>query len=111
MWTMLGVEDHVHDGDDIGEGLLLLAVEGLRLERLQLRGGELVAALAVRAVAHVVVGFAVETCGAASAVVEPLADPRLDDAHHGADERAGGVVFATVAPGVAHVLDAALVEV
>ena len=26
------VQDHVHDGDDVGEGLLFLAVEGARLE-------------------------------------------------------------------------------
>jgi hypothetical protein len=35
------VQDHVHRGDDVGEALLLLAVEGSRLQRLKLAGGQL----------------------------------------------------------------------
>ena len=41
------VQDHVHDADDVGEALLLLAVEGLLLERLEVLGREL-AGLACR---------------------------------------------------------------
>ncbi len=39
VWMMFGrfdaVQDHVHDRDDVGERLLLLAVEGALLERLE----------------------------------------------------------------------------
>ena len=34
------VEDHVHDGDDVGEGLLFFAVEGAFLEGFHVLGGE-----------------------------------------------------------------------
>ena len=39
------VQDHVHDRDDVGEGLLFLAVEGALLKRLAVLGGR---ALGVR---------------------------------------------------------------
>ncbi len=35
------VEDHVHDPNDVGEGLLFLAVKGLGLKGLEIFGGEL----------------------------------------------------------------------
>jgi len=31
VWRLDPVEDHVHDADDVGEGLFFLAVEGLGL--------------------------------------------------------------------------------
>jgi hypothetical protein len=34
------VQDHVHDGDDVGQGLLLFAVEGLLLQDAQLARGQ-----------------------------------------------------------------------
>lgn len=44
VWTMFGrldaVQDHVHDRDHVGEALLLLAVEGARLQRLQVGGAQ-----------------------------------------------------------------------
>ena len=55
--------------------------------------------------------FTEEPGGPAGAVVDALAEFRLRHADHGADERARRVVFATIAAGVAHILDAALVEV
>ena len=39
------VQDQVHDRDDIGQRLLLLAVQGLFLKRLDVAGGELAAGL------------------------------------------------------------------
>ena len=68
-------------------------------------------ALRVLRVSEVVEGLAEEAGGAAGAVVDRLAELRIDHGDHGADERARGVVFAAVAPGVAHVLDLRLVEV
>jgi len=56
-------------------------------------------------------GLAQEAGGAAGAVVDALADLGLDHLHHGADERARGVVLAAVAAGVAHVLDLGFVQV
>ena len=35
------MQDHVHDGDDIGEGLLFLAVKGAVLEGIEVFGGEM----------------------------------------------------------------------
>ena len=98
------VQDHVHDRDDVGERLLLLAVEGALLQRFQV--GRL-AGLG----AQVVVGLAQKAGRAAGAVVDALADPRGQHLDHGADERARRVVLAAVAPGVAHVLDLGFVQV
>ena len=98
------MQDHVHDRDDVGEALLLLAVEGARLQRLEVVGlGGLGA--------QVVEGLAQEAGRAAGAVVDALADLGLDHLDHGADQRARRVVLAAVAPGVAHVLDLGLVQV
>ena len=99
------VQDHVHDRDHVGEGLLLLAVECRLLQALDVGGRELAALLEVDE------RLAEEARGADGAVVDALADARVDDLDDGADERAGRVVLAAVAPGVAHVLDLGLVEV
>ena len=84
--------------------ILLLAEEGAALEPVPLGGREVVAA-------QVLPGLAEEAGGAAGAVVDRLADPRVDDLDHRADQRTGGVVLAAVAAGVAHAADAGLVEV
>ena len=47
---------------------------------------------------------------AAGAVIDALADLRLDHLDHGADERTRRVILATVAPGIAHVAELRLVE-
>jgi hypothetical protein len=45
VWTMFGrvdaVQDHVHYRDDVRERLLLLAVEGAHLQRLELARAQL----------------------------------------------------------------------
>ena len=97
------VQDHVHDPDDIGEALFLLPVEGFGLQGLEVRGRQIVGA-------HVVVSFAEEARRADRAIIDRLADPGIGDADHGADQRAGRVVFATVAPGVAHAADTGFVK-
>jgi hypothetical protein len=56
-------------------------------------------------------GFAEEAGGAAGAIVDAFADAGLDDLNDRADERARRVVFAAVAPGIAHVADLGFVEV
>ncbi len=98
------VQDQVHDRDHVGQGLLLLAVEGAGLEGLQVLGGERARAL------QVVEGLAQEARGTAGPVVDGLADLGVDHPDHGADEGARGVVLAAVAPGVAHALDLFLIE-
>ncbi len=35
------MQNHVHDGNDIGQALLLLAVKGLGLQGFQLAGGQI----------------------------------------------------------------------
>ncbi len=60
---------------------------------------------------QVIERLAQEARRAAGAVVDALADLGLHDLHHGADERARGVILAAVAPGVAHVPDLGFVEV
>jgi hypothetical protein len=61
------LQDHVHDGDDVGEGLLLLAVEGALLKRSYVFGGE------VLLFGQVLVGLAKETDRAVVAGVDALA--------------------------------------
>ena len=97
------VEDEVHDADDIGEGFLFLAVEGAGLE-----GGELVSSEVGGA--EVVVGFAEEAGGSAGGVAHAFPDAGVGDFDHGPDEGAWGVVFAPVAPGIAHAFDLFFVE-
>ena len=121
------VKDHVHDGDDIGEGFLLFAEEGAFLEGFEVFGGEPGRAIfrsgefltANREIGvpgcgvpgfQVLEGFAKEAGGAASAIVDAVADARLDDLNDGANERARRVVFAAVASGVAHVADFGFIE-
>ena len=60
---------------------------------------------------QVIERFAQEARRTAGPVVDPLADLRLDDLHHGANQRARRVVLAAVAPGVAHPLDLGFVQV
>jgi hypothetical protein len=103
MFMMPIVQDHVHDADDVGEGFLLLAVEGALLKRLEVLGRK-------PRLVEIVVRFAQEARRAAGAVVDSLTDGRLNDPDHGADQRARRVVLAAVAPGVAHVPDLGFVE-
>ena len=100
------VQDHVHDRDDVGEGLLFLAVEGALLKEAVLRGGALRIGLP-----QIIERLAEEARRADRAVVDALADLGLHDLHDGADERARGVILAAVAPGIAHVPDLGFVEV
>ncbi len=100
------VQDHVHDRDDVGEGLLLLPVEGALLQGAVLSDG----ALGVLG-AEVIEGFAEETGRADGGVADGLAEPGRGDGDDGANERARGVILAAVAPGVAHVFDLGFVEV
>ncbi len=59
---------------------------------------------------QIVERLAEKACRAAGAVIDALADLRLDHLDHGADERARRVIFAAVAPGIAHVAELGLVE-
>ena len=97
------VQDHVHDAHDVGEALLLLAKEGSFLKRLA----------GLRRVGlrqQVFEGLAEEARRAAGAIIDALADLRVDHLDHGADQRPRRVVFAAVAAGIAHAPDLVLVE-
>ena len=98
------MQDHVHDRDDVGEGLLLLAIEGAGLERGEVLGGK----VAFRF--QVIERFAEEAGRAAGPVIDPFADARLRDLYDGTNERARCVVFAAVAPRVAHTFDLFIIE-
>jgi hypothetical protein len=80
------VQNHVHDRDDVGEGLLFLPVEGALLQGAVLGGG----ALGVLG-AEVVEGFAEEAGRADGGVADGLAEPGRGDGDDGANERARGV--------------------
>jgi hypothetical protein len=99
------VQYHVHDGDDVGEGLLFLAVERALLKRLYVLRRK------TRLRSKVLKRFAKESRRADRAVVYLFANLGLHDLDNGADERARGVILAAVAPGVAHVLDLGFVQV
>ncbi|MCK9215490.1 MAG: hypothetical protein M0P52_13750 [Rhodoferax sp.] len=99
------MQDHVHDRNHIGQALFLFAVKGASLQRVLVGGGQ------ARLLAEVVKGFAQKARRAASAIVNALADPGGHDLDHGANQWAGRVVFAAVAPGIAHVLDLGFIQV
>jgi hypothetical protein len=99
------VQDHVHDRDHVGERLLLFPIESLFLQRLEILCRE------VALGGQIVERFAEEARRSAGAVIDALADLRFHHLDHRADQRARGVVFAAVAPGVAHVLDLGFIEV
>ena len=98
------VQDQVHDRNDIGQRLLLLAVEGLFLKRLDVPGSEFATGL------QIVEGLAEKAPRATGTVIDGLADLRSNHLDHGTDERARGVILAAVAAGIAHALDLLLVE-
>ena len=100
------VQDHVHDRDHVGEGLLFLPVEGALLQGAILGSG----ALRVLG-AEVIKGFAEEAGRTDSGIANRLAQLRRGDSDDGADERSWSVILAAVAPSVAHVFDLGLVEV
>ena len=99
------VQDHVHDRDDVGEGLFLFAVESALLQRFQVAGGEGFVRL------QVIERFAQKARRTAGAVVNRFADFGRGDLHHRADQRARRVVLAAVPARVAHVLDFGFVQV
>ncbi len=98
------VQDHVHDRDDVGEGFLLLAIEGAGLQGFELTGGEFF-------LPQIVVGLTQKARRPDCAVVDALTEFGLGHLDHGADQWARGVVFAAVAPGVAHVFDLRFIQV
>ncbi|CAK8711032.1 hypothetical protein GMJAKD_00220 [Candidatus Electrothrix aarhusensis] len=55
-------------------------------------------------------GFAEETSRAAGPVIHGFSDARADNPDHGSNQGPGRVVFAPVAPGIAHVFDFTLIE-
>ena len=100
------VQDHVHDRDDVGEGLLFLSVESALLQGAVLRCGAL-GALA----AEVIEGFAKKARGSNGRVADRLTELWSGDGDDGPNERAQRVILAAIAPGVTHVFDLGLVEV
>ena len=99
------VQDHVPDRDDVGEGLLLLPVEGALLQGAVLGGG----ALGILRL-QVIEGLTQKARRSDGGITNGLAEPGRGDFDDGADERARGVVLTAVAPGVAHILDLRFVE-
>ena len=97
------VENHVHGGDDVGQRLLLLAEEGVLLQGL-------VVGSALHLLVHVGERLAEETSRPTGRVIHRFANLGVNHSDDGADERTGRVVLASVAPGVAHLGNLALVE-
>ena len=98
------MQDHVHDGDDIGEALFLLAVKSALLQPLQIADRKPFLG------AQIIEALAQEARRAAGAVVNLFADLRLDDLDHRANERARRVIFPAVAPGIAHVFELGFIK-
>ena len=98
------VEYHIHHCDKIRERLLFLAVEGGLLQFF-LIGGRMDLGM------HIVVRFAEEPGGTASTIINALSNLGIYDLDNGPDERAGRVVFTSVATGIAHLVQPALVQI
>ena len=60
---------------------------------------------------HIVVRFAEEPGGTASSIIHAFSNLGIYDLDDGPDERAGCVVFTPIASGVAHLVQAALVQI
>ncbi len=103
------MQDQIHDGDHIGQALLLLAEEGTGLQGSQLARGQF-RWFAVLIIAQIIMGFAEKTSRAAGPVIHGFADAGLADPDHCPNQGPGGVIFAPVAPGIAHVFDFTLIE-
>ena len=97
------VQYHVHNANDVGQSFLFLAVEGVPLQGFHFlyAGGVFL---------HVAKSFAEESRATTSCVVHGVANFGVDDFDYGAYKRAGRVVFATVAPGTSHTVNAAFVQ-
>ena len=100
------VQDHVHDRDDVGQGLLFLAEESALLQRAVLGSGPFGVLSA-----EVLKGFAKEACRTDGGVADGLPELWVRDRNNGANQWTWGVVLAAVAPGVPHVFDLGFVEV
>ena len=98
------VEYHIHHCDKIRERLLFLAVEGGLLQ-LFLIGGRMDLGM------HIVVRFAEEPGGTAGTIIHTLSNLGIYDLDDGPDERTGRVVFTSVATGIAHFVQPALVQI
>ena len=98
------MEDHVHQPDYIGEGLLLLAVKGAGLEFFAV--GD-VLCLLISAARKTRKG-SLRSRGPRRRSSRRFA---ADDGEHGADERARRVILAAVPSGVAHGANLRLIEV
>ena len=99
------VQDHIHDRDHVGEGLLFLPVESALLQGAVLGGG----ALGVLG-AEEIEGFAKEAGRTDGGIADRLPELRRSDSNDGANERAWSVILAAVTSRVAHVFDLGLVE-
>ena len=106
VWRLDTVQNHVHDRDDVGEGLLFLSVESALLQGAVLGNG----ALGVLG-PKVFEGFAEESSRAYGGVADGLTEFWSRDSDDGTDERARRVILTTILPGVAHVFDLGLIKV
>ena len=74
------VEDHVHDSNDVGHSLLLLAIEGPLLQGLEVVSGEFRPSSP-----HVLEGLAQETRRPDGPVIDGLPNLGISDSNHRAD--------------------------
>ena len=100
------VQDHVHDRRSRRRGASSPCRRRSSFEACAGLGRKLVAICV-----EIVEGLAEKARRAAGAVIDALADLRLDDLDHGADERARRVIFAAVPARIAHVAELGFVEV
>lgn len=99
------VEDAIHLRRDIREGLFLAPVERFVLEDI-VRLGAAVAGLLLQ----ILESLAQEASGAARAIIDGFAQRGGQNTNHHLDKRAGRVVLAAIAPGIAHGLQALLIK-
>src|SRR3981189_274112 len=85
------MKDHIHDRNEEGERLLLLAKEGALLERYSYDSQR-------------------KPADPQDTVVNSLANFGMYDLHNGANERARRVILAAVTTRIAHILDLGFVE-
>jgi hypothetical protein len=106
------MQDQVHDGDDIGEAFLFLAVEGSGLQGFELAGGQFTGLFIFLAtpMPEIIIGFAQKARRATGAIIDALANLWLHHLYHGADKWLRCVVLTPVTPGVTHVFDLGLVD-
>ncbi len=99
------MKNHIHNADNVRQRFFLFAVKRLFLQYFGFFGWKWFTAF------QIIKSFAKETCRTASSVIYFVSNCGCNHFYNGCNKRSGCVVFSTVSPCIAHVLDFTFVQV